>query len=112
MEVQNDHMIAQKCCVITLYFISPYTLHSKTLMVIFEGNPSGSPNKSYIAMISNQNSTKYVRDPSEFPQFLSFNIATTCTWGHIHSDGALMCTQVAWNINDFIAPLNPELHSQ
>ena len=40
-----------KNAVITFY---PHnTLHSKTLMAIFEGDPSGSPNKNYMAVICN-----------------------------------------------------------
>ena len=30
-----------------------YILHSKTSMAIFKGDPSGSPNKTYMAVISN-----------------------------------------------------------
>ena len=49
----NEHMITQNA-VSSLYI----TLHSKTLMVIFEGNISGSPNKNYVAVISDRNYTK------------------------------------------------------
>ena len=35
--------------------LSPYTLHSKTLMAIFEGDPSGSPSKNGMTVISDRN---------------------------------------------------------
>ena len=40
-------------------FLSPYTLHSKTLTVVFEGDPLGSPNKTCMAAISDRNYTLF-----------------------------------------------------
>ena len=39
------------------HLLSPYTLHSKTSTAIFEDDPSGSPNKTYMAVISDRNYT-------------------------------------------------------
>ena len=57
-------------------------------MVIFEGDPSGSPSKNSMTVISNQNYNAWARDPLGIPQFSSFNTANL--WGHA-------CDDTHWN---------------
>ena len=81
-------------------------------MAIFEGDPSGSPNKNYVVVISDRNFNVCVRDPWGIPPFLTFNTATI--WGHAHDDahwyvqksrGILMISYLLWD-EASIAPVN------
>ena len=51
-------------------------------MEIFKGDPSGSPTKKGMTVISDRNYNIQVRDPLGIPQFFSFNTATI--WRHTH----------------------------
>ena len=72
-------------------------------MVVFEGDPSGTPSKNGVTVISDRNYNVWARDPLGIPQFFSFNIATL--WGHAHDDahwyaqkscGILMISYLLW----------------
>ena len=72
-------------------------------MVIFEGDPSGSPSKNGMIVISDRNYNVWARDPLGIPQFFSFNTATV--WRHAHNDmywyaqksrGIVMISYLLW----------------
>ena len=70
-------------------------------MAIFEGDPSGSPNKNGMTVISDWNYNIQARDPLGIPHFFQHcNHVGTCPWWR-----ALSCMNVTWNINDFVPPL-------
>ena len=72
-------------------------------MVNFDGDPSGSPNKNGMSVISDRNYNVRARDPLGIPPFFSFNTATV--WGHAYDDvhwyarksrGILMISYLLW----------------